>query len=642
MCIRFSGIILGQIGLFLGAIGWTQGAMGEDQKLVSALAFKPRQEGVRIEEVPADKIKDCKIEEITRPEGKGFHVTGPGGQTLRWFVDTSGDGRKLDRWCYYFDGVEVYRESDTNNDDQPDEFRWLGTEGLRWGIDKNKDGKIDDWKMISAEEVSAEAVRAAATRDADRYSRLLLTATELQSLGLSDEKSAVLRQKLSDAKAQFAKWAAGQSVVTRESRWTQFGAEKPGVVPAGTDGSTRDVIVYENVVALLANKGQPQQLLIGTMIQVGSNWRLVDLPRVVSEGAELSDAGIFFSASFSDRGANAEPTVPPGGISKSQERLVDELQQVDNKLQAESVSASDKERLHALRADVLEKLIAAASTPEDRTTWIKQFADTVNAAAQTREYPAGVERLVSLTTKLATVDVTKDDVAYISFRAITAEYTRNMQAPDANFQEEQKSYLEKLEKFVREFPTSADAAEGMIQIALSAELAGDPKTATRWYEDTRKGFADTLPGKKAAGAITRLGLAGTKFALKGKTLDGRAFDSKDFAKEPIVFHYWASWCEPCKAEMRALKELQAKYAKQKLRIVGINLDNQPATAQAFLKANPYPWIHLYDAGGLDGNLAVELGVLTLPVNVVVDSKGVVVKSGVHWSELDGVLQKLMR
>lgn len=630
------------LGLLVGTIGWFQTATAQNEKLANALAFKPRQEGVRIEEVPADKIKDCKIEETTRPEGKGFLVTGPSGQSLRWFVDTSGDGRRLDRWCYYSDGVEVYRESDTDNDGQPDEFRWLGTEGLRWGIDQNKDAKIDEWKMISAEEVSSEVVRAAATRDANRFARLLISNDEIDALGLGDEKSKLLRQKMAAARAQFEKWSAGQSIVTRDSRWTQFGAEKPGIVPAGTDGSTKDIVVYENVVAMLDNKGKPQQLLVGTMIQVGSNWRLVDLPRVVSEGAELSDAGVFFSAAFTDRSATAEAAQSTGGISKSMERLVEALQAVDTKLQSENVSATDKELLHGQRADVLEKLIAEVGTSEDRTTWIKQFADTVNAAAQTGEYPAGVERLTSLKTKLTSVDATPDDVAYVAFRAISADYTQKMQKPDANFQQEQKTYLENLEKFVKDFPASADAAEGMIQIALSSELAGDVKTAARWYEEAQKGFADTLPGKKATGAITRLNLAGREFKIKGKTLDGRPFDSKTYAAEPIIYHYWASWCEPCKAEMRALKELQTKYAKQKLRIVGINLDNEPKTAQDFLNANPYRWIHLYDAGGLDGNLAVQLGVLTLPVNVVVDAKGFVVKSGVHWSELDGVIQKLVR
>ncbi len=94
--------------------------------------------------------------------------------------DTNKDNR-LDRWCYYNAGVEVYRESDTDFNEVADEFRWLSTEGLRWGKDANEDGVVDAWNMISAEEVTAEVVRATASRDADRFARLLITESEIEA-----------------------------------------------------------------------------------------------------------------------------------------------------------------------------------------------------------------------------------------------------------------------------------------------------------------------------------------------------------------------------------------------------------------------------------------------------------------------------
>ncbi len=62
----------------------------------------------------------------------------------------------------------------------------------------------------------------------------------------------------------------------------------------------------------------------------------------------------------------------------------------------------------------------------------------------------------------------------------------------------------------------------------------------------------------------------------------------------------------------------------------------------FLKQNPYPWVHLYDEGGLDSTLAVAYGVLTLPANFVVDKDGKVVTSSVHWTELDRVIEELIK
>jgi hypothetical protein len=61
-----------------------------------------------------------------------------------------------------------------------------------------------------------------------------------------------------------------------------------------------------------------------------------------------------------------------------------------------------------------------------------------------------------------------------------------------------------------------------------------------------------------------------------------------------------------------------------------------------LKANPYPWIHLFDEGGLDSPTAIENGFLSLPVNVIVDGRGKVVATGVHWTELDRIIGDLVK
>lgn len=151
-----------------------------------------------------------------------------------------------------------------------------------------------------------------------------------------------------------------------------------------------------------------------------------------------------------------------------------------------------------------------------------------------------------------------------------------------------------------------------------------------------------MSGKKAAGALKRLDLPGKKFTIAGKTLAGKEFNSKELAGSPVIFHYWASWCEPCKQEMRALKELRSQFAKDKLVIVGINVDNNPEDAKAFLKQNDYNWVHIHEAGGLEGPLAVGLGVFNLPVNIVVDGGSAVAKSGIHWSELQGVVESILK
>lgn len=605
-------------------------------QLVKALSYKPRQANVDYEKVGKGDLANCSIEEVSRGDGKGFWVTGPNGQPLRWFADTNQDNQ-IDRWSYYKAGVEVYREEDTDGNKTADQYRWLSTAGMRKGLDRDEDRQIDTWEAISAEEVTAEVVAATAQKDSAQFSSLLISKAEIEQLGLGKEKEQLLLQRVADAKEQFQAWAAGQNVVERDSRWTNFGADKPGVVPAGTDGSSRDVIVYENAVALLEAKGEARQLLVGTLIKVGDAWRLVELPKAISEGSVVSDGGVFFSASFNPRGAPTPES--SGGISPALQRLVTELTQVDEELA--QASPADVSKLQARRADVLEKLVSAAESPAERETWIRQFADTISAAAQTGEYPRGVARLQDFARKLSVEKATSNEISYVVFRTLTAEHNQKMQAPKAKYEELQQEYLKNLESFVTKYPRSDDAAEAMIQIGLSAEFSGDAANAKLWYDRAARGFSSTLAGKKAAGAVRRLTMEGKVFQLSGNRLDGEGkYDSAAYLGRPVIYHGWASWCDACKAEMRALKELQAKYAKSGLRIVGINFDASPQQGIDFLKANPFPWVHLYEEGGLDNSIAISNGFMSLPVNVVVDGKGKVIATGVHWTELDKMIEEL--
>ena len=152
-----------------------------------ALSLKPTQTGLTYD-VPAENERaGLEVKTVASSAGTGWVVTNESGQLLRKFVDTNKDG-KVDLWCYYRAGVEVYRDIDTDGNNSADQFRWLGPAGLRWGVDTNGDRKIDRWNQISAQEVSKEVIAAIKTKDTARFSRLLLTDAELRDLGVGKSR----------------------------------------------------------------------------------------------------------------------------------------------------------------------------------------------------------------------------------------------------------------------------------------------------------------------------------------------------------------------------------------------------------------------------------------------------------------------
>jgi len=600
----------------------------------AALSLKPVQQDVDYDIVAADQMAKCEVRDLARDDWSGWEVVNPEGVVLRRFADTNGD-KKIDLWCYFRNGVEVYRDVDGNYNGKADQYRWLGTAGIRWGLDEDEDGKIDRWKQISAEELTAEIVAALRESDPTRFARLLASPSELKSIGLGPEKAGELATKADRAAREFARLAERQKVVGKDARWVQFAAPQPGIVPEGTENSTRDVMVYENAVAMFEDAGGSGQVLVGTILRVGEAWRIVDLPSVGSDDNALAQpAGNFFAPT---QLASASTGASAGITAKIQE-LVGQLEKVDEAL----ATASDKKQLatlHDRRADIVSSLIKASSTAEERDTWTRQLVDMVSMATQSGVYPQGIDRL-----KVIARSITGESEslrAYTAFQAIGTEYVTR-QSPDADFAKVQQWYLDELTAFVDRFPKTIEAAQAMLQLALSKEFEDKERDALGYYKKVAVEFGGTDAGEKAAGAVRRLESVGRTIELDGTTIDGKTFRLSALRGRPIVIHYWATWCEPCKQDMKLLRSLQARYQKAGLTLVGINVDVTRELAGGFLKQNPLPWAQLYDDGGLESSrLAKAFGVQTLPTMMLIDKAGKVVRHNVRAAELDQEIASML-
>ncbi len=618
---------------------WGTSVLAAGPTAEQALQLQPIQEDVDYQTPDANQIPKCNIGAEKVGEATGWVVTGPNGERLRVFLDTNND-KKVDFWAYYKDGVEVYRDVDTDFNGKADQYRWLGMAGTRWGLDKDEDGLVDQWKMISAEEVSAELVEATRTGDADRFAALLPTSAEFKSLGLTGARAKEVADKIDNGADQFVTWARQQKLIDKNTKWVHFGATRPGIVPAGTDGVTKDLVVYENAIAMLDKAGEHGQLELGTLVRIGDAWRLIGAP---SGGPSADDVaanpqGYFFSVSYTGNAGAGQ-----GGMAASGEiqEILTSLEELDQKM-AQATAADQREKLAMQRVDVIKKVIAAANDDEMRENWIKQLADALSGGIQTGELSQGLDQLQSLADQVEKRAPKSDLAAYVRFREMSAGYTQQFQDPKADYAKIQEAWLAKLEDFIGTYPKSSDAAEAMMQLAIAHEFAGEEDDAKKWYNRIRTDFSGTVLGDKANGAIRRLDAVGQPFVIRGTTVDGKKLDSSGAKGSALLVHYWATWCEPCKEDMAVIRQMQAKYGARGFQVVGVSLDSSEEDLKQFLGANRLAWPQLYEEGGLDSRYALEMGVLTLPTMILVGPDGKVISRSLHISQLDTELGKLIK
>jgi len=595
-----------------------------------ALGLKPIQPNVDYDLPQGEAARNATIKTEKSGGATAFVVRGPAGEVLRVFADTNGD-RVVDRWSYYKDGVEVFRDIDSDHNAKVDQSRWLNSAGSRWGIDKDENGQIESWKVISAEETCEELVDAIKRRDAAAFQRLLPTREDLEAAGFEGPVLADLVARVAAAPAEFARVAAGQKQLGAEAKWTAMMApQPPGTVPAGSEGVARDVAAYDNVVAVVDNAGRNAQVFVGSLVRCGDAWRPVAAPQLAGAQGEITEAVGFFTPRPAAGGMEAGPQA-----SEKIKPLLARLRELDGQIAA--ADEAGRKKLAAEQAALLEQVTAGAE-PAERSFWVRQYAETLAAGVQEGLLADGIKKLEQL---VAGAGSDGELAGFVTFRLAQARYAANMQQPGVEIDKVQAAWLEELRAFVEKYPKSADAAEAMLQMGIADEFAGREREALERYGAIVASFPESVPARKARGAARRLESVGKPLALSGTALDGRTVSIESLRGTPVLVHYWATWCEPCKVDIAQIRELAAKYGPKRFAVVGIALDSDRQQLDKFLQAKPIAWPQLHEAGGLDGRLAEELGVLTLPTMILLDAKGNVVDRNVVITELEKKLDAMV-
>ena len=594
-----------------------------------ALQYKPLQEGIEYSIPSEEDAANCKARKI---DG-GLRIVDGNGMTLREILDTDAD-KVVDQWRYFQNGLEVYRELDTNADKKKDQFHWFNMAGTRMGVDADGDEKIEEWKVLSAQELTAEVALALANGDSARFEAVLLTPEELKGLGLGEEKYEQIKNKLLKARENFAA-ALENGQVTSAAKWMQFNGTRPSAYPAGTDGSEKDVEFYENAAAVIHDGDKDIELAVGTIIRVGKVWKVIDAP-IVQTAENINDLA-------SNNVFITFPTNAPAAGGEGTAQSSDELNKLDEQINA-AQTVDEMTTLHAKRADLLEGMAKNAAGAEEREQWIRALVDGVISAVQQGVYPDGLERMRALLETLTENEEDKPLASYVQFRLMSSEYSQAMmKSSGTGWLQVRTKWLEDLTAFIAAYPDSPDAAEAMLQLAMENENDGEVEKALGLYSEIITKFPESGSTAKAQGAKTRLECVGKPLAFTALVMgqEGKQVNLASLKGRVVILHFWASWMGDAVREMDNLKAIAAKYQKEVL-VLGVNLDDEEENAKQFVETNRMSWYQMHEKGGMESRPATALGIFNVPTVFVIGADGNVISNNVMSSELAQIVSEAVK
>jgi thiol-disulfide isomerase/thioredoxin len=105
----------------------------------------------------------------------------------------------------------------------------------------------------------------------------------------------------------------------------------------------------------------------------------------------------------------------------------------------------------------------------------------------------------------------------------------------------------------------------------------------------------------------------SSFALP--TLAGPTHELARLRGSVVLVHFFATWCEPCRAEIASLRELQSRLDGQPFAILPISVAETDGAVRRFFAGDPPPFAILLDR---DRSVARAWNIDTLPSTVVLD------------------------
>jgi cytochrome c biogenesis protein CcmG/thiol:disulfide interchange protein DsbE len=113
--------------------------------------------------------------------------------------------------------------------------------------------------------------------------------------------------------------------------------------------------------------------------------------------------------------------------------------------------------------------------------------------------------------------------------------------------------------------------------------------------------------------------------------DGKEANLRDYRGKVAVLDFWATWCHGCKEEIPWFAELQRKYGKEGVNVIGVSLDEEGwKVVKPFIKATSVPYRIVLG----NDSVAKAFAIGQMPDAFIIDRRGHVAAAYVGMVDKD--------
>ena len=167
----------------------------------------------------------------------------------------------------------------------------------------------------------------------------------------------------------------------------------------------------------------------------------------------------------------------------------------------------------------------------------------------------------------------------------------------------------------------------------NATAKGDLAGAVELAKAFSRRWPDAEETPRYRRLVTRQESVGRRFELPG-------VDASWVAQKVVLVDFWATWCDPCIAELPRLRRFNEANGPRGFAVVGVSIDDDAAALASFVSKEQLPW-PVIRVGSASGGFADGAGVDDIPRYFLLDRAGRVVDTELSGLELYARIEAML-